>query len=305
VQILYVSSPIYDYLTATVLEGLGALGHEVRTTEQSNYGLALPDVEVREYAASADLIVVGSNVGVRTELLHGVANPRLVYVDGTDHQTIAAPAGLAVAGVFKRELCPRDPAAGHPQVAPLPFAAEQRYFAEARRRDVAVSFLCNVFTNPLRASVYHRLVARGRPDVLAGATGERAYDPAHPRGLPVETPMYRDVLHRSQISVNVPGAGYDCARYWEILAAGAMLLTYTPDIVIPHGFTDGVDCVTFDSLPELEAKLDFYLDRPDEVATIAAAGHQRLLRHHTTAARAAWFLEQAGRMLELSGARAA
>jgi hypothetical protein len=101
------------------------------------------------------------------------------------------------------------------------------------------------------------------------------------------------LLARSKISISAPGAGYDCARYWEILAAGAMLFTYDPDIVIPNGFTDGVNCATFSSISEFEDKLEYYLAHPARVADIAAAGQAHLLKHHTTARRASWFLKLA------------
>jgi spore maturation protein CgeB len=72
-----------------------------------------------------------------------------------------------------------------------------------------------------------------------------------------------------------------------------MLLTFTPDIVIPNGFTDGVDCATFTSFDEFESKLNFYLARTETVSMIAERGFQRLLEHHTTERRAANFLENA------------
>lgn len=75
--------------------------------------------------------------------------------------------------------------------------------------------------------MFHHLAV---PGIVSGTTSERACSHAH--GIPIDTPRYRNLLHRSRISINIPGAGYDCARNWEILAARAMLMSLEPDIVI-------------------------------------------------------------------------
>lgn len=294
-RIFYLNTPVYDYLSATVIEGLTLAGHDVRCTEAANHGRRIDDADLVPFAHSADLVVVGSGDGVRLDLLPHIHNPRLVYVDGRDQADLSLPPGVQAAAVFKRELSATyayDPAG---RVEPLPFAAEQRYLqaCQAPIRDIAVSFLANLHTNPLRYSIAVRLAALGRADVMAGMTGERAYDPWSPSGNPIATPMYHQMLARSRVSINMPGAGYDCARYWEILAAGALLFTWQPDILIPNGFTDQLDCVTFTSLAEFETKLQWLLSSPAEADEIARRGHERLLAFHTSTARAEWFLERA------------
>jgi SAM-dependent methyltransferase len=301
VKIAYVGSPRYDYLTATLVEGLTELGHEIVCTESSNYGSAVPDPDFLPWAEQADLIVVGSNVGVRHHLLQGVENPRKVFVDGSDSGGFEVPATIRFKAVFKRELCKANRAALSGRLHPLPFAAEKRYFMPLQNKNLLVSFLANMSTNPLRNSVHTRLKNLQNPAIVSGSTNERAYDPGGAGRAAVDTPRYRQLLSRSLISVSVPGAGYDCARYWEILAARAMLLTYEPDIVIPDGFTDGVDCATFSSLDEFEDKLKFYTANPQRAAEVAENGFQRLLKYHTTAHRAAYFLQHASAAVEHEG----
>jgi hypothetical protein len=286
VKVVYVQSPIYDYSTASLIEGLTALGHRVLCSESSNYGGKLPDAELIQEAETADIIFCGSNVGVRSSLLRAVQNSRVCFVDGADHQAFGVPFDLRFKAIFKRELCGAvsDPAAR--QIYPLPFAAESRYFTVPRRKDILVSFLANMSTNPLRGSVHQRLLNLRHPAVISGSTNERAYLPGHARGGPIETPRYRELLARSLISINVAGAGYDCARHWEIPAAGAMLFTQALDIVIPEPFVDGTSCVTFASLAEFDEKLAFYVARPDVCAAIAARGLEQLRRWHTSKARA-------------------
>lgn len=291
-KIVYVNSPIYDYLTATLIEGLDLLGHEVITSEKAGAGRQVADAELRAAAELADLIVVGSNAGVRTHLVQDVRNPRKVFVDGSDQQDFGVTNNIRYKLVFKRELGRAFRDALSQFVFPLPFAAEARYLSDAEVvKDLQVTFLANMHTNPWRHSIHQRLRNLQNPAIVSGTTNERAYSTAQPKATAVETPLYRQLLRRSQISVSVAGAGYDTARFWEILAARAMLFTQALDIVIPHGFTDGVDCVTFGSLDEFDEKLIFYMNRPQLVKTIAGRGYERLLAHHTTRARAAQFLE--------------
>jgi len=290
VKIIYVNARIYDFSSATLIEGLRNLGHTVLCSEASNYGAGVAhDILIAE-APSADLIVLGSNLGANLGLFAQLRNERKVFVDGSDHQSVALPHNIEVKAIFKRELSRVVELEPDAPMFALPFAAEDRYFASAPvRKDIALSFLANMNTNPLRHSIHQRIGRLRHPaPIVSGSTGESSYNGVN--GNPLPTPRYRDILLRSRIGVNVPGAGYDCARYWEILAAGAMLMTWEPDIVIPEAFSDGVDCVTFSSLAEFDDKARYYLDRADLVEAIAQRGVERLLQHHTTRARAQYFL---------------
>lgn len=301
-KIVYVNCAVYDYLTASLIEGLDALGHEVFTSQPAGRGTVLPDADLRKAAETADLIIVGSNQGVRTHLVQDIGNPRKVFVDGGDQQDFGVTNNIRYKLVFKRELSRRFPDAEGQFVFPLPFAAEQRYFStEPVQRDLAVTFLANMHTNPWRNSVHQRLKNFRNPSIVSGTTNERAYSASQPKATAVETPLYRQLIRRSLISVSVAGAGYDTARFWEILAAGAMLFTQDLDLVIPHGFTDGVDCVTFRSLDEFDEKLMFYLNRGDLVKQIAERGHARVKAHHTTAGRAQQFLDAVNRHIGREG----
>lgn len=97
---------------------------------------------------------------------------------------------------------------------------------------------------------------------------------------------YSRALSSSAIGLNIFGFGFDTVRYWEIPAHGALLLAERVPIHIPYNFVDGESAVFFDDLPELEEKLRHYLQHPEEAAQIARRGHEHLLRHHTSAARA-------------------
>lgn len=102
--------------------------------------------------------------------------------------------------------------------------------------------------------------------------------------------VYRRKLRSSRIGLSFFGCGFDTVRYWELPANGVMLLAERPPICIPHNFVDDVSAVFFDDVAEMETKLDYYMNRPEEAARIAANGYNHYLRHHTTTSRARQFL---------------
>jgi hypothetical protein len=284
---VFIISPRYDYLTATLVEGLQELGHEIVSSEDSNYAKKSSDRQIRKHAENADLLVVGSNKKVRSWLVEDIPHPVKVFVDGSDWQDFIVCPDMLFKVVFKRELNARWTNPLAEPIFPLPFAAERRYFQAGNLpRDISVSFAARMNNNPMRHSIYQRLINRRDDAVFAGGTGESSYSSRKPKGLPFETPKYRQLLHRSRIAVNVAGAGYDCGRFWEIAAAGAMILTQELDICIPSPFVDGEHCVVFRSLDEFEQKLEWLLSNPLEAERIASRGHDHLLAKHTTRERA-------------------
>lgn len=298
-RIICIQSPRYDYLTATLNEGLQELGHEMIASEDSNYTCKTPDKLLRRRAENADLIIVYSNWKVRTSLVQDIEHPMTVFVDGSDQQEFYVYPHMRFRAVFKRELNKLWQSADGEPVFPLPFAAEKRYFSKsagAGERDLTLSFAASMVTNTFRHSLWHRLAARKSPAIFAGSTGESAYDQMI--GQPIETPKFRELLRRSRVSVNAVGIGYDCGRFWEILASGAMLLTQELDIQMPQPFTDGKNCLVFKSLEDFDDKVDRIFAGKIDVEGIARAGYEHLVAHHTTAKRAEYFL---GRVASLKG----
>ncbi|MDR1997307.1 MAG: hypothetical protein LBQ83_03185 [Candidatus Margulisbacteria bacterium] len=124
-KIVYLNTPIYDYLTATLIEGLTQNGNEVYCAENSNYGVSFPEKELLKQAENADIIIIGSNQGVKYNLLDKIINPQKVYVDGSDFQILENPE-ISARLIFKREYNSRlyGP---NKTVYPLPFGAEKRF----------------------------------------------------------------------------------------------------------------------------------------------------------------------------------
>ncbi len=107
---------------------------------------------------------------------------------------------------------------------------------------------------------------------------------------------YAEQLANARIGLNFFGFGYDTVRYWELPAHGCMLLSERLPIRVPNNFVLGESAVFFDDLEELERRLVYYLERPEESAHIAQAGRVHLEQHHTGVARAKQFLARIQRL---------
>jgi hypothetical protein len=149
-------------------------------------------------------------------------------------------------------------------VGPLP---------ERRAVEYDVAFLGSL-TSP------ERFVMRAGLDGLE-AEGVRVRTLQKGESLPWAS--YIDILARSRIAISVRGSGFDTYRYWEIPAAGALLLAETPGIVIPGNFVDGREAV-FAPVGELALRARELLERDTDA--IAAAGRARLKAAHTSVHRA-------------------
>ena len=97
---------------------------------------------------------------------------------------------------------------------------------------------------------------------------------------------YANQIANARIGLSFFGFGYDTVRYWELPAHSCMLLSERLPIHIPNNFVDGESAVFFEDLGELERRLMYYLERPEEAAQIARAGRAHLEQYHTGAARA-------------------
>jgi hypothetical protein len=94
-RILYVTTPRYDFTTATLVQGLNAIpGIELRTTTLGNYALpsqVLQRGDARDFGRHASLLILGYNRGVDNELFWSIDNPKAarIFVDGGDSGELA------------------------------------------------------------------------------------------------------------------------------------------------------------------------------------------------------------------------
>jgi hypothetical protein len=291
-RIVCIQSPAYDMLTATLIQGLLELGHTIYASEDSNYASRSPISRLKTVATNADLIIVFSNDRVRLTLLDKIDNPNVVFVDGSDSQYFQVPNQIRFKAVFKRELHKYWINSDNEPIFPLPFAAERRYFSrKVVAKDIDLSFVATMHTC-FRQSVETFLKSRKGLKVVLGTLPLKKAEQTGVRGLPRESSLYRDVLARSRVSVNVIGGGYDCGRYWEIPASKALLLSQQLDIIIPDAFVDGVHCLSFSTLEGLGERLDNLFSSSYMIDEIQEAGYEHLLAHHTCAARASYFISK-------------
>jgi len=97
---------------------------------------------------------------------------------------------------------------------------------------------------------------------------------------------YIRVLKESLVGLSLFGYGEDTVRYYEIPANGALLLAQKPKILIENDFVDGQTAVFFETPEEMMEKLNYCLAHPDYTEKIRLAGHEHLLKFHTSTHRA-------------------
>ena len=177
--------------------------------------------------------------------------------------------------IFKRELLQGIQYEGEPISLPFgypeSFCQSQDSFAA---EDKASVFWAGKREYGLRPLYLRRL------ESLLGQSFDVRYDQ--------ET--YKQKLRSSLIGLSFFGYGFDTVRYWELPANGVMLMAERLPIQIPNNFVDGESAVFFDTVAEMEEKLEYYLKKPEAARQIAIKGHEHYLKYHTSTARARRFL---------------
>jgi len=189
--------------------------------------------------------------------------------------------------IFKRELrAPID------NVYPLPFSSAVPYLPEKfDDQNKILDLFCTFgFTHYLRKDIVDFLseakltesqfLALDIPELIR----EGKYKPL------LSYQDYLKAIASSKIAISVRGHGRDTVRYWEIPAFETLFLVNDPGIIIPHPFTDGLNCVQFNTLDDLADKIKYYLSHDEERIKIAKAGKEHLMNFHTNAKRAEQFL---------------
>ncbi|QCR22602.1 glycosyltransferase [Pontibacter sp. SGAir0037] len=111
----------------------------------------------------------------------------------------------------------------------------------------------------------------------------------------------------SKIAVNISRDDYlqDAnLRCFEIMAAGALLITMAPTELTALGFVDGKHFVTYQNEKDLVEKIAYYLAHEDERNSIAKAAYELVHLEHTYQNRAAYILDVLKKEKRESGAPA-
>lgn len=214
-KIAVIVPQVFDYLVASIIEGLENLNTDLMTSSQYfNKRYASSVVDFLDYANNANVIVLTSNQGVPVwfDNLTKNGTARFVYIDGSDQSLHFAPRDTKWSFIFKRELLRNDPTKHKRGIFPLPFGALDRWIYPPIQKSIFLSYLANRYNNPLRNLIHFELASYGRTDFLLGNTGESSNTG---KLLIGNTHTYTQMLRNSLCSVSAPGAGFDCARFWE------------------------------------------------------------------------------------------
>ncbi len=103
---------------------------------------------------------------------------------------------------------------------------------------------------------------------------------------------YLEELAACAVVLNLPGAGWDTLRYWEVPALGRFMISMRPRIVIPDNFEDGKEVVFCrDDLSDLVELCQHYLDHAEEREAMAEAAGRKARERHSDTARARYMLD--------------
>ena len=101
-----------------------------------------------------------------------------------------------------------------------------------------------------------------------------------------EDAYYHD-LAVSRFAVTTKRGGWDCLRHYEIAAAGAVpcfrQLERKPSDCAPHGLQAGVNCLSYQSWPDLQAQIVAVEADPTGYQQLLEASREWVHRHTTTA----------------------
>ena len=297
-EIVLILPKAYDFVAAVVVEGLE--GHKVVycATEVSNGARSASSSLAKQLIQNGTPAVLCSGIGVDVEICQlAMANGGLVVVDGADHADFIDIQRLGIdpskcKAIFKREYLKGWSKASRPNVLPFPMAITRDCLTGPQEKKLLLTMLCNLRTNPIRAAVANWLTLNAQdPRVLVGTTSECSYDAWRPQPNRIDTPKYQNLLAASLASINLPGAGFDCKRYWEIVGASSLIVSQELEIEIPNDFVSGKEKLEFRSISELGGIINFLSQNPGGAVDMINRASERAKKFHTCERRVEPLLE--------------
>ena len=225
-------------------------------TEQGDVDLLLVCAQPADYQDSLEEYQAMLN-----EALY--SNPKkIAIVDGHDVKVMYPGAGRPYDALFKRELLLGEKQL--PDTVNLPLVAFPETIAEVpyREREIDFIFAGSYSGQPFRMEMLRALQEISIKNELKSVC---TLDPM-PRS------EYLSLVGKSRLVVSVRGYGWDCYRYWETPALGAVMLTETIPIEFANDFENGTDCFKFATgdLAEMERMLLHALGLPSYLLRVMA-----------------------------------
>jgi hypothetical protein len=210
---------------------------------------------------------------------------RCVIIDGEDAPRPISP-GPFVA-------CRRE-TDGSDYAIPLPMALPEEIFQWIARYDTApkkysIGFLGSTCDDGRKAILDN--LSRRYPDTLFQATEIPSTENTIPQGRIIRDVYYQQ-LQQCRIVLSLPGAGLDTFRFWEHAACNAVHMSPRLPLFIPDDFKDQREIMRFESLDDLCRHIDTVLEGGCGTPDLAQKGRRKLLHHHMTTHRAAYFLNR-------------
>jgi len=317
---LFVISPHhYCHSTATIIEGLNKLGR-IKVFSNADHNYCKHPIQTFktqvQVAKMADYVMLchsalepkyEGRIGPLVAELQGKID---IFLDGSDYATYEAdPNDYRL--YIKREMIGQAYLPTNfnrrydikNNVESLIFAAEDRHFTKPNashrnlwqnKTDDLVCIMSACEKRPHRYDIMNSLKD-------AFARDETVFVGEYREGTTLESVDtgdrhfggYFKKLLNAKISVDAYGCGEarQTGRFWESLANGCLVL-YQPiePYVWRNTYVDGEDFVVYNDNDELIEKAKYYMAHPEEARKIADRGFTKLLKYHTTEARAKEFL---------------
>lgn len=209
---------------------------------------------------------------------------RWVIIDGEDRPHPIAPGPYVI--------CRRE-TDGSDYAIPLPMALPEEIFHWIARYDTepkrfTIGFLGSTREDGRKAFLDQLSARYG--NTLFQATEIPSNENPLPQGRLSRDAYYRR-LQQCRIVLSLPGAGIDTFRFWEHAACNALHISPLAPLFIPCDFKDGQETIRFEHMDHLCRQIDMALNNGRQaIQDVVKQGRLKLLNHHMTTHRAAYFL---------------
>jgi hypothetical protein len=283
----------YDYMTATIAQGLFELGHMAygwRNDSSSyltphdgqDYDVVIQAIEGTQLQSEKPRIYLqGSDLGIGPEM------------DNLNYRNLKYDIA------FVRDL--RATFDERRFVYPINFGVEKRYFCKTRNgykplkdRKYDVVFLGGLEKSNRREMA--KTVRENFKDknILIDERIFNKGDDFWTRWTQTFCPhdeRYFEALADAKIVLSPMGAGPDCARHWEALASGGVpLIERMPSLVCPPELKSERECVFFENMRDLCEKISFVLGNLERYQKVADEAYRMAKGPHSTKGRATYML---------------
>jgi hypothetical protein len=165
-----------------------------------------------------------------------------------------------------------------PWIHPLPFSIEPAKYPKLEWVNPDLNVFFRGSSGPFRNNKWHRADYMQGIKIPGPSVINMGYSPPTDHQNRNE---YYDLARRSKISLNFIGGGNDCKRFWELMGAGAFVLTEDYDQLVEPPFLNGVHLDRFRNKQELQEKIDYYLSHDEERERIRRQGYEFAMANHT------------------------